>query len=152
MKSSVFWILALILLGAALLLPPGSCQAQAKSGGRHYKLDWEDLVKDLNLTPKKAAEFQAVGAKYSQLRQAIIAKLNKNEADLEKAVAGPKPDEAKIKALVPVIIADHNQLFESFKVQRQEEMALLTPLQQAKYLLALKKWYEQHRKSAQAAK
>ena len=68
------------------------------------------------------------------------------------AVAGPTPDEVKIRELVPVIIADHNQLFESFKAQRQEEMTLLTPLQQAKYLLALKKWHEEHCEPVKAAK
>jgi Spy/CpxP family protein refolding chaperone len=152
MKSNDFWLMALGLLMAAMLLTPGNCQAQAEPAGSHYKLEWEKLVKELNLTPERAAEFQALGAKYSQTRKALIEKLKKNESDLEKAVAGPKPDEVKIKELVPVIIADHNQLFESFKAQRQEEMTLLTPLQQAKYLLALKKWHEENRGTAKAAK
>lgn len=152
MKSNDFWRMALVLLMATMLLTPGNGQAQSEPAGSHYKLEWEKLVKELNLTPEKAAELQAIGAKYSQTRESLIEKLKKNETDLEKAVAGPKPDEVKIKELVPVIIADHNQLFESFKAQRQEEMTLLTPLQQAKYLLALKKWHEENRGTAQAAK
>ncbi len=152
MKRNDYWLMALVLLLAAMLPIPGNCQAQAKPAGSHYKLEWDKLAKELNLTPEKAAEFQAVGAKYSQIRKDLIEKLQKNETDLEKAVAGPKPDEVKIKELVPVIIADHNQLFESFKAQRQEEMTLLTPLQQAKYLLELKKWHEENRGTAKAAK
>jgi hypothetical protein len=35
----------------------------------------------------------------------------------------------------------HDQLFQSLKAQRQEEMALLTPVQQGKFVLALKKWH-----------
>jgi Spy/CpxP family protein refolding chaperone len=152
MKHNDFWRLALVLLMAAMLLTPGTGQAQSEPAGGHYKLEWEKLVKELNLTPKKAAEFQAIGAKYSQTRQGLIETLKNNEAELEKAVATPQPDEAKINKLVPEIISGHNQLFESFKVQRQEEMTLLTPVQQAKYLLALKKWHEENCGTAPPAK
>jgi Spy/CpxP family protein refolding chaperone len=152
MKSNGFWLMALVLLMAAMLLTPGNYQAQAQPAGSRHKLEWEKLVKELNLTPDKAAEFQALGAKYSETRKAFIEKMKQDETDLEQAVAGPTPDEVKIKELVPVIISDHNQLFESFKAQRQEEMTLLTPLQQAKYLLALKKWHEEQCEPAKAAK
>ncbi len=144
MKRNDFWLSALVLLMTAMLLTPGNCQAQAEATGRRYKLEWDNLVKELNLAPEKAEKFQAIGAKYSETRKALVEKLSQNETDLEKAVASPTPDEAKIQELVPGIIAAHNQLFESFKAQRQEEMTLLTPLQQAKYLLALKKWHEEN--------
>jgi Spy/CpxP family protein refolding chaperone len=152
MKSKCFWFLALMPLMTVMILTPSFRPTLAEPAGGRYKLEWQKLEKELNLTSKKAAEFQALGAKYSQTREALIEKLKKNEADLEKAVAAPKPDMAKIKELVPTIIADHNQLFESFKLQRQEEMSLLTPLQQAKYLLALKKWHEENRGAAKATK
>ena len=151
MNSNRFWLMALALLTAVMLLAPGNRPAQAEPAGSHYKLEWQKLEKELNLSSKKAGEFQAVGAKYSQIRKALIEKLKKNETDLEKAVSGPKPDMNRVKELVPVIIADHNQLLESFKLQRQEEMSLLTPLQQAKYLLALKKWHEENRGTAKTA-
>ena len=150
MKSNKFWLMALVLLLAAMFLTSATRQAWAAGG--HYKLEWEKLEKELDLTPAKAREFQAIGAKYSQTRKDLIAKLKQDEADLEKAVAGPKPDEARIEKLVPKIIAEHNQLFESFKAQRQEEMSLLTPLQQAKYLVALKKWHEENRATGKTAK
>jgi Spy/CpxP family protein refolding chaperone len=152
MKINGFCRMALGLLMAATLLTPGNCPAQPQSPGSHHKLEWEKLAKELDLTSEKARQFQAIGAKYSQTRESLVEKLQKNETDLEKAVAGPKPDEDKIKELVPAIIADHNQLFESFKMQRQEEMTLLTPVQQAKYLLALKKWYEENCRTSQTAK
>ena len=150
MENKDFWRMGMVLLTAAMFLTSGFGQAWAGRG--HYKLEWEKLEKELNLTPQKAGEFQAVGAKYTETRKDLIAKLKKDEADLEIAVTGPKPDEARIKELVPMIIADHNQLFESFKAQRQEEMALLTPLQQAKYLLALRKWHEENRGKGKTAK
>ncbi len=152
MNSHRVWLIASVLLMAFMLLTAGNRPAPAAPPGRQYKLEWQKLGKELHLSSKKAAEFQAVGAKYSQIRKALIEKLKKNETALEKAVAAPKPDMAKIKELVPTIIADHNQLFESFKLQREDEMSLLTPLQQAKYLLALKKWHEENRETVKAAK
>jgi Spy/CpxP family protein refolding chaperone len=151
MNSNRFWLIASVLLMALMLLTAGNRPAPAEPAGRHYKLEWQKLAKELDLSSKQDAAFQAVGAKYSQTRKALIEKLQKNETDLEKAVSGPKPDMNRVKKLVPGIIADHNQLFESFKLQRQEEMSLLTPLQQAKYLLALKKWHEENRGTAKAA-
>ena len=70
-------------------------------------------------------------------------RLRQNENDLETALAAPQPDENKISHLVNALIAAHDQLFETFKSQRQEEMALLTPVQRGKFLLALKKWHEE---------
>jgi Spy/CpxP family protein refolding chaperone len=152
MKSNRFSFILLTLLTAVMVLTSINYPAQAETPENRYELQWEKLVKELNLSPEKATEFQAIGAKYSGTRKQLVEKLKKDEADLEKAAAGPTPDGAKIKELVPVIISGHNQLFESFKAQRQEEMALLTPLQQAKYLLALKKWHEERCEPAKAAK
>lgn len=57
-------------------------------------------------------------------------------------MAAPQPDGIKITGLVATITADHNRLWETFRAQRQEEMALLTPMQQGKFM-ALKKWHQE---------
>jgi Spy/CpxP family protein refolding chaperone len=152
MKPNHVWRMTLGLMIVFIFLSLMSYQAKAEPTNPRYKPEWGQLVKTLNLTPEKASEFQAIGAKYSQIRQSLIEKLKKNESDLEQAVNSPKPDMAKIDELVPMIIADHNQLFESFKAQRQEEMAILDPLQRAKYLLALKKWHDENRESPKPGK
>ena len=151
MNINRFWLMVSALLMMVMLIA-GNRPALAEPAGNQYKLEWQKLEKELNLSSSQAAKFQAVGAKYSQVRKSLIEKLKKNETALGKAVAAPKPDMAKIKELVPTIIADHNQLFESFKLQREDEMSLLTPLQQAKYLLALKKWHEENRGAVKANK
>ena len=151
MKSNDFWRLASGLVIAAIFLAPFNFQAQAEPASAQYR-EWEKLIKELNLTPEKAAEFQARGAKFAQIREGLIENLGQNESDLEKAIAATQPDEAKIEKLVPLIISEHNQLFESFKEQRQEEMAILTPLQRGKYLLALKKWHAENCELVKTAK
>jgi Spy/CpxP family protein refolding chaperone len=132
----------ILLLLAISLVTPGPGQAQEKRGP-DPGVQKEMLAKDLGLTPDKAKAFLAVGEKYQRGRQEIIERIRKNEDELEQATAAPQPDEAKIKGLVAATTADHNKLWETFKVQRQDEIALLTPVQQGKFLLALKKWHRE---------
>ena len=139
-KISNFWLAGVIILMAVALLTPGLGQAQGTTSPGVKK---EKLAQDLGLTPDKTKAFLAVGEKYDHSRQEIIDGIKKDEGELEKAMAAPQPDGAKITALVAAITAGHSKLWETFRVQRQEEMALLTPVQQGKFLMALKKWHEE---------
>ena len=132
------------LLLVAALMAPSLGQAQEKREGSYSELQ-QKLVKELNLTPDKAKEFQAVGGKYEQSRAEIIGKIEKNDSELGKALAAPQPDEGKINELVAAAIAGQDKLFATFKAQRQEEMALLTPVQKGKFLIALQKWHHEER-------
>ncbi|MFA5110847.1 MAG: hypothetical protein WC443_05530 [Desulfobaccales bacterium] len=134
-----FW-LALFL--AASLLIPALGQAKEEPADKG-KAQWQQLIKNLNMAPDKAKSFQAVEEKYGQIRQDITAQIKQNEDDLEKAMGATQPDDTKLKELVANVIAGHKKLFETFKEERQAEMALLTPMQQAKFLLELKKWYQE---------
>jgi Spy/CpxP family protein refolding chaperone len=125
-----------------VFLMPGSGQAQ-KTGMVNTAEQRELLLRDLNLAPDKAKAFMSVGGHWDQIRQDLIADIKKNETDLETALGAPQPDGSKINHLVNSLIAEQDQLFETFKSQRQEEMAMLTPVQRGKFLLALKKWHEE---------
>ncbi len=128
----------LLILG---LLLPGAGRAQ-KAAAVDTAGQQKQLLQDLNLTPDKAKAFMSVGGHWDQIRQDLIADIKKNETDLETALAAPQPDDSTINHLVNGLIAEHDQLFDTFKSQRQEEMAMLTPVQRGKFLLALKKWHE----------
>jgi Spy/CpxP family protein refolding chaperone len=134
-------LVGLGLLLAVALLAPGPGLAK-ENPGSDYGIQKAKVAQDLGLTPDKAKAFLAVGEKYHGSRQAIIERIKKNESALAQALAAAKPDAAKIKGLVAAIISDHNELLDTFRVQRREEMAHLTPVQQGKFLLALKKWHE----------
>ena len=135
----------LLVMVALLVVGPG--QVNGENRGKYPAVERETLVKELGLTPEQAKAFQAVGDKFDQSREGIIAGIKTRESDLEKALAAPQPDENTIKGLVATVTQDHDQLFQSFKAQRQEEMALLTPLQQGKFILALKKWHADRQES-----
>jgi Spy/CpxP family protein refolding chaperone len=141
-KRTDFWQVCLGLLLVVALLTPGIGQAREEPGSSPA-MQREKLAKDLNLTPEKAKEFQVVDEKYDQSREEIIGQMRNNENELEKALAITQPDEAKIKELVAAIAAGHDKLVDTFKAQRREEMLLLTPVQQGKFLMALKKWHEE---------
>lgn len=142
------WLMAAVILLAATLLAPGLGQAQPKPKGppppppppQHFRA--EAIAKDLGLTPEKTRAFLEAGDKYGPVRQRVIDDIRRNERELTKALAEPKPNAARIKGLVTTLTADHDKLLHSFQAQRRDEIDLLNPIQQGKYLIALKKWHE----------
>ena len=77
----------------------------------------------------------AVGVKYAAERKEIVAGVKKANDDLQAALAAANPDEAKLKELVSAVTAGQDKMFTSSKNQRDEELALMTPAEQGKYLL-----------------
>ena len=65
--------------------------------------------------------------------QEIIASIKKANEELQAATAAANPDEAKLKQLVSTLTTAQDKLFASFKSQRDEELALMTPVEQARY-------------------
>ncbi|MCX5890293.1 MAG: periplasmic heavy metal sensor [Deltaproteobacteria bacterium] len=133
-------VISLMLTG--LFLVPALVQAKEDSWGEMHKMHRATAVKELKLSPEKAKEFNAVEEKYVKDRQELVDRLKKSQAELQNAMAGT-PDEAKIKGLVSAIRADQDKMAQSFKSQFDEELALMTPVQQGQYLLTLHKWREE---------
>ncbi len=127
-----------VILGVFLLVP---ALAQAKGEMEENLKDMqEQILKQMKIAPEKEKAFMALAAKYAAERQKIIAGLKQSQQQLQEAVAAAKPDEAKVKDLVCALTEGQDKLFASFKNQRDEELAQLTPLEQGKYLLAIGKW------------
>ncbi len=144
MKSKAHFlsvVISLILTG--LFLIPALGQAKEDSWREMHKMRRATLVKELQLSPEKAQDFNAVEEKYAKDRQELIERLKKSQAELQNAMAAATPAEAKIKGLVTAIRADQDKMAKSFKSQLDEELALMTPVQQGQYLLTLHKWREE---------
>lgn len=141
-KQRASWLDGFMLLLVVILMTPALGHPEEKETG-DLEMQRGKLVQELSLSPDKAKEFLAVGEKYHQIREEVIGRIKKGESDLEIALAAPQPDDSKINQIVTALIADHDQLFETFKAQRHEEMALLTPVQRGKFLMALKKWHDE---------
>lgn len=67
-------------------------------------------------------------------------------------MAVAKPDDAKVKELVSALTGGMDSLFNSFKSQREEELALMSPVEQGKYLIMLSKMREEMMKKAKPKK
>jgi hypothetical protein len=126
---------------SAMLLMPAPGQAKEKEEA-HYKAQNDKMIKELKLAPEKEKAILAVEDKYAAERKEIMAGAQKAYDDLQAALAAANPDEAKLKELVGALIASQDKMFTSFKNQRDEELALMTPAEQAKYLIVQGQWRE----------
>lgn len=124
---------------SAILVMPALGQAKEKEVAR-YKEKKDQMIKELKLAPEKEKAILAVEDKYARERKEIVGGVRKANVDLKAALAAATPDEAKLKELVSALTAGQDKMFASFKNQRDEEMALMTPAEQAKYLLTLGQW------------
>jgi Spy/CpxP family protein refolding chaperone len=126
---------------SAMLLMPALGQAKEEQGAQ-YKKQRDQMIKELKLAPEKEKAMLAVEVKYAAERKGIIADVKKANEDLQAAMAAPNPDEAKLKELVSALTTGQDKIFASYKNQRDEELALMTPAEQAKYLIVLGKWHK----------
>jgi hypothetical protein len=130
---------ALCAILSAMLLMPALVQAKGEAAA--VQKDKKDqMIKELKLAPEKEKAMLAVEDKYATERKAIVAGVKKANEDLQATLATATPDEAKLKELVSALTAGQDKMFASFKNQRDEELALMTPVEQAKYLMVLGQW------------
>ena len=104
-----------------------------------FKQERIQMIDQLKLPPEKEKALIGVEEKYVGPRKEIIAGLKKSRDELDAALAAPTSDEAKIKDLVRAITSGQDNLFDSFKSQRNEELGLSSPVEQGKYLAAMEK-------------
>ena len=133
-----------IILSVLLVVPALGQTAQTNEElGKQLKDYKANILKELKIAPDKEKALIAVEDKYSLMRGEIVSKSDKAWKDLQDALAAPKPDDAKVKEAVAAYIDAQAKLFTSFKKQLDEELALMSPIQQGKYLVAMEKWRQQ---------
>jgi len=134
------------ILSAVLLMP---ALVQAKGEEAAVQKDKRDqMIKELKLAPEKEKAVLAVADKYAKERKDIVAGVRKANDDLQAALAAAKPDDAKLKELVSALTAGQDKMFATFKNQRDEELALMTPAEQANYMMILGQWRQKMMKKA----
>ena len=134
-------LVALCALLSALLVAP--TLGQTKEEMAKFKELRAAMIKQLKLAPDKEKAVLAVEEKYGSQRKEIVTSLKKTKDDLQAALAVANPDEAKVKGLVSTLTSGMDSLFNSFKGQREEELALMSPIEQGKYLIMLNKMREE---------
>ena len=138
---------ALCAILSAMLLMPALVQAKGEEAA--VQKDKKDqMIKELKLAPEKEKAVLAVADKYAKERKDIVAGVRKANDDLQTALAAAKPDDAKLKELVSALTAGQDKMFATFKNQRDEELALMTPAEQANYMMILGQWRQKMMKKA----
>lgn len=141
--KSYFLSLIIFLMLTCLVLPPALGQAKEQFWDEMHKKHRAIMCQELKLSPENTKDCNALEERYSKERHEIVERLRKSQAELQNALAATTPDDAKIKGLVAAILADQDKLVNSFKSQRDMEFAMMTPVQQGKYLMLLHKWREE---------
>jgi hypothetical protein len=136
MKGKFNFKLGVLCAILSVLLIPALAQSKEQMG-KDYKEFRAQLFQKLKLSPDKEKAFLAVDDKYAAERQKITADLKKSREGLQTALAATKPDESKVKGLVSAITSDQEKIVTSFKNQRDAQLALLSPVEQGKFLLIL---------------
>jgi Spy/CpxP family protein refolding chaperone len=134
-----FKLAALCAILSVALVVPALAQGKGDVAER-FKQERTQMIKQMKIAPDKEKALMGVEEKYVAPRKEIIDNLKKARTDLNAALAAPAPDEAKVKDLVSAIMSGQDKLFDSFKKQRDEELGLLSPVEQGKYLAAMEKW------------
>ena len=117
--------------------------ALAKEGGQNSSQTLRvHLVKIMKIRGDKAKTFIETEEKYDRVRQEALERINKSQDQLGKLLSEKKPDKKKLQALIKVIASDQDILVNSFKLRRDETLAMLTPVQQGQYLYATWKWQQ----------
>ena len=140
LRSGVLWI----IFGASIMLSSLHL-AQANSGGWKGMQEKLKIIKEfqiLDLSPDRAAALLALNQKYDQERQGLLATLKQCRQDLQAALAASAPNEAQIKDLVQAANAAQDKLLISIQHERNEAMALMTPIQQGRFFMILDNWFQ----------
>ena len=146
---------ALWMILGALFLLTSLHLAQAKEGGWERMKEKIKITKelhDLKLAPDKEAAMLAVDQKYAKERKDLVAALKKYREDLTAALGEATPDEAKIQDQVRATNAAQDKLLTSFKMERDEVMALMTPIQQGQFIVVMGNWFQEMIKKSYDAK
>ena len=141
----IFKLGALTTILSVLLVVPalGQTGQTNEALGKELKVYKAETFKELKVAPDKEKALLGVEDKFSVQRGEIVDGQKKAWDGLLATLAAPTPDDAKIKAAVAAYIDAQTKMFNSFKSQLTEELALLTPVQQGKYLVAMEKWRQQ---------
>ena len=141
----IFKLAALSTILSVLLVVPalGQTGQTNEELGKQLKDYKAQILKDVKIAPEKEKALMAVEDKYSLMRGEIVEKSKQSWDGLQAALAAATPDDAKVKAAVAGYIDGQAQLYQNFRKQLEEELALMTPIQQGKYLVAMEKWRQQ---------
>jgi Spy/CpxP family protein refolding chaperone len=126
---------------------PGRRLSRAEVQQRLLLLRVREIARALQLDPDAARKLLDVFMRSGARRQAVFKRLGAARRELGKLTRKKDPDAAALQAQVDLITKSRLELAQLWNEEFQEVRALLTPLQQAKYILAQRRFESMIRKA-----
>lgn len=138
MRRSLFFVfLGLILAGASLAWG----QPEREFGGgfqdRFQEIKRSQLGPALGVNQQTVDRLLAIDARYKPLRRQLVTEMKSDMQRLQQFMGQPSPPEREVKALLADMKRKRLEMLNLQQRKDDEETALLTPLQQARYLMYL---------------
>jgi hypothetical protein len=137
MRRRIFFLfLGLILAGANLAW--GQPAGEFGGGGfqdRLLQVKRQQLGPALGVNQPTVDKLLAIEAKYKPLRQQMIMGMMNDWRRLEQAMAQASPSEQEIRTILSNLRQRKDEMHNLQQRQGDEEIAILTPVQQARYLI-----------------
>jgi len=137
-RRILFLFLGLTLAGASLAWG----QPEGEFGGGAFQDRFQE-VKRTQLGPALGVNQQtvdrllAIDARYKPLRRQLVAGMKSDMQRLQQLMSQPSPPEQEIKPLLADMKRKRVEMLNLQQRKDDEETALLTPMQQARYLMYL---------------
>jgi Spy/CpxP family protein refolding chaperone len=150
-RKIIYKLIMVCIIIVALFLLSSWTSAEGKEWNLDRVKEQIKIVKgfkELNLSPEKEKALLNIEQKYAKDRKDNVVALKKYQEDLKVALSATDRDESKIKDLVSSISATQDKLLSSFKMERDEAMALMTPIQQGQFIIMIGNWYYEILKKA----
>ena len=135
----LFLFLGLTLAGASLAWgqPAGEFGGGGGFQDRFLEVKRNQLGPALGVNQPTVDQLLAIDARYKPLRHQLVTGMKSDMQRLQQLMSQPTPPEAEIKALLVEMKRKRLEMLNLQQRKDDEETALLTPMQQARYLMYL---------------
>jgi len=139
MRRSIFLLfLGLTLAGASLAWG----QPERRFGGGDFQDRFQEIKRSqlgpaLGVNQQTVDRLLAIDARYKPLRRQLVTGMKSDMQRLQQLISQPSPPEREIKSLLADMKRKRLEMLNLQQRKDDEETALLTPMQQARYLMYL---------------
>jgi len=134
-RKILLWFLGLILVGASLAWGQSAGEFGGAFQDRFLQVKRSQLGPALGVNQPTVDKLLAIEARYKPLRRQMIAEMMNDWRRLEQAMRQASPAEQEIRTILNSLRQRKDEMHNLQQRQGDEEIAILTPVQQARYLL-----------------
>ena len=136
-RRILFLFLGLTLAGASLAWGQHGKEFGGGFQDRFLEVKRNQLGPALGVNQQTVDKLLAIDARYKPLRQQLVTGMKSDMHRLQQLMSQPSPPEREVKPLLAEMKRKRLEMLNLQQRKDDEETALLTPMQQARYLMYL---------------